>query len=85
MKCEILGGFFDLGKIGGIHVTGNQNESATTHQKNSKQQQAEEPAGESGCEAQGACDDQGWARRLRDLDVRGGAAEGTAPWPCVGV
>jgi hypothetical protein len=24
MKCEILGGFFDLGKFGGIHVTGNQ-------------------------------------------------------------
>jgi hypothetical protein len=36
-------------------------------------------------EANGVCDHQGWARRLRDLDVRGGAAEGTAPWPCVGV
>lgn len=27
---------------------------------------------------------QGWARRLRDLDVRGGAVEGTAPRPCAG-
>jgi len=38
-----------------------------------------------GNEAKGVRNHQGWARRLRDLDVRGGAAEGTAPWPCVGV
>jgi hypothetical protein len=33
MKCKIPGGFYDLGNSGGIHVTGNQNESATTHQR----------------------------------------------------
>lgn len=32
-----------------------------------------------GSEAKGVCEYQGWARRFRDLDVRGGAAEGTAP------
>ena len=50
-----------------------------------KQQQAGQPAGKVGQSEGDACDNQGWARRLRDLDVRGGAAEGTAPWPCVGV
>lgn len=56
-----------------------ENDSATTHQRNFKTTTSRGASRGTTSEAKGVCNHQGWARRLRDLDVRGGAAEGTAP------
>ena len=76
--------FYDLGNqvvsmLQGIKTKARQH-IRKKNQNNSKRESQQEKWSE----AKGARDNQGWARRVRDLDVRSGAAEGTAPWPCVG-